>query len=218
MTTQSYSSKTAPYFAGIRPEMLAFVPAQAKRVLEIGCGSGEFGAALKQEFGAEVTGVELFPEAAETARTRLDRVIVADVERDALDLPPGHFDCLVCNDVLEHLVDPWTVLRNLRSYVQENGTLVVSIPNVRHHKVVRHLVWPGEWRYEKSGVLDRTHLRFFTRKTACEMVESAGFRIERVEGINRSSFPVWLRLANWITRGGFEDMRYLQFAIVARND
>jgi len=218
MNTQSYSAKAAPYFAGVRPEMLAFIPEDARLILEIGCGAGEFGAAMKAQFGAEVTGVELFPDAAESARQRLDRVISGDVEKDVLDLPPGHFDCIVCNDVLEHLVDPWTVLGHLRAFVRENGALVVSIPNVRHHKVVRRLLWPGEWRYEQSGVLDRTHLRFFTEKTACEMVEAAGFRIERVQGINRSSFPVWLRLLNWIVRGGFEDMRYLQFAIVARRE
>lgn len=204
------------YFSNPRPDLARFVPEGLGRVLELGCGAGAFGAALKAMGVKEVVGIERSPEAALAARQRIDRVVLADIERDALELPPDAFDCLVCNDVLEHLVDPWTMLARLRSYVRPGGWLLASIPNVRHHKVVRHLVWPGRWRYEADGVLDRTHLRFFTRESARELVESAGFAIERMQGINASSLPLWLRLIDAALLGRLDDMRYLQFAIVAR--
>ncbi len=216
MATEAYSSKTSPYFGNSRPDMLEFIPEGAQRILEIGCGSGEFGAALKRQRKAVVIGVELIEAAAETARQHLDRVITADVQHQELDLREQSFDCLVCNDVLEHLVDPWTVLGRLRRFVKPDGWLVTSIPNIRHHKVVRRLLWPGEWKYEESGILDRTHLRFFTQRSARELVESAGFRVIREQGLHRSSFPVWLRAVNGLAGGAFEDMRYLQFVFVAR--
>lgn len=205
-----------PYFGNPRAEMLPFVPAGVQRVLELGCGSGAFAAALKRSGVREVVGIESVPSAAEAARARLDKVLLADVERDVLELPPGAFDCLVCNDVLEHLVDPWAVLNKLRPLLRPGAGLVVSLPNVRFHKVVRHLVWPGQWRYEDDGVLDRTHLRFFTREGARQLVESAGFAIERMQGINATSFPLWMRAINAALLGALDDMRYLQFAIVGR--
>jgi 2-polyprenyl-3-methyl-5-hydroxy-6-metoxy-1,4-benzoquinol methylase len=205
-----------PYFGNPRPDMAPFIPEGLERVLELGCGSGLFGEALKRSGVREVVGIEASPGPARAAAQRLDRVIVANVERDPLDLPADGFDCLVCNDVLEHLTDPWAALKKLQPCVRAQGWLIVSIPNVRHHKVVRRLIWPGQWRYEDDGILDRTHLRFFTRSSARELVESAGFRIERMEGINPSSLPLWLRLINVAVFGALDDMRYLQFAIVAR--
>lgn len=211
-----YQDKAEAFFANPRPDMVEFIPPGCERVLELGCGNGAFGAVLKAGGAREVVGIELVAGPAAQARTRVDRVIVADVERETLDLPDGYFDCLICNDVLEHLADPWAVLGRLRRHLRADGWLVASIPNVRHHKVVRRLIWPGEWRYEQDGVLDRTHLRFFTYQSARDLVESAGFRIERAQGINRSSLPFWLRLVNAFASGAFDDMQYLQFAIVAR--
>lgn len=211
-----YEDKGEAFFANPRPDMVEFIPPECQRILELGCGNGAFGAVLKAAKPREVVGIELMAGPAAQARGRIDRVIVANIERDVLDLPDEYFDCLICNDVLEHLADPWTALRKLRRHVREDGWLVASIPNVRHHKVVRRLVWPGEWRYAEDGVLDRTHLRFFTYRTARELVESAGFRIERAQGINRSSLPLWLRLINSLAGGAFDDAQYIQFAIVAR--
>ncbi|HEY3401319.1 MAG TPA: class I SAM-dependent methyltransferase [Geothrix sp.] len=216
MTTTIYSAKNHGYYANNRDDMLAFIPAGVRRILEIGCGSGEFGAAIKRRGEVEIVGVELVESAAAIARQRLDQVITADIQFQDLDLPGQSFDCLVCNDVLEHLVDPWSALARLRHFIKPDGWLVTSIPNVRHHKVVRRLLWPGEWRYEDEGILDRTHLRFFTRASARALVEGAGFEITHEEGIHRSGFPFWLRAINAVTGGMFDDMRYLQFVMVAR--
>lgn len=216
MTTTIYSAKDHRYYANNRNDMLAFIPTGARRILEIGCGSGEFGAAIKRRGEVEIVGVELVESAAAMARQHLDQVITADIQFQDLDLPGQSFDCLVCNDVLEHLVDPWSALARLRHFIKPDGCLVTSIPNVRHHKVVRRLLWPGEWRYEDEGILDRTHLRFFTRASARALIEGAGFEITHEEGIHRSGFPFWLRVINALTGRLFDDMRYLQFVMVAR--
>lgn len=217
MTSTIYSTKNHAYFANARDDVLAFVPAGVRRILEIGCGTGEFGAALKRRGDVEIVGVELVEASAALARRHLDQVITADIQCQDIELPAQSFDCLVCNDVLEHLVDPWSVLARLRHFLEPDGWLVTSIPNVRYHKVVRRLLWPGEWRYEDKGVLDRTHLRFFTRASARALVEGAGFAVAREEGIHPGDFPLWFKAVNAVTAGTFDDMRYLQFVIVARS-
>lgn len=205
------------YFGNTRPDMISYVPLTATRILDVGCGYGNFGAALKKDRSAEVWGVETLAIAAEAATGVLDRVLAGTVEEVLDQLPDGYFDCLVCNDVLEHLVDPWTVLSALRGKCSANAVLVASIPNVRHHKVVRKLIWPGRWDYVDSGILDRTHLRFFTRASAIALASSSGFAVRTCEGINVKGFPTWLKLLNLLLLGALDDMKYQQFAIVGQS-
>lgn len=214
MSNTVYSPKVEQYYQYGRGEMLDLVPLSAKCVLELGCGSGSFGRGLKARGVSEVVGIELQEGPAAEAAQALDRVIVANVDLGFPDLPHDYFDCIVCNDVLEHLVDPWSVLRKLVASLKVGGVVVASIPNVRHHKLVRRLFWSGQWRYEDAGILDRTHLRFFTRQTAVELLECAGLTVERIEGLNRSSLPAWMQLLNF--GGRLDDMRYIQFALVGR--
>lgn len=204
------------YFGNTRPDMVAYVPAKVSRVLEVGCGFGNFGAAIKQEQHAEVWGVEYMPAAAEAAAAVLDRVLSGSIEEALPQLPDGYFDCIVCNDVLEHLVDPWAVLSRLKEKCTPDAILVASIPNIRHHKIVRKLIWPGQWEYVDSGILDRTHLRFFTRSSAVALVVSSGFAVTVCEGINEKGFPAWLKLVNLLLLGALNDMKYQQFALVGR--
>ena len=151
------------YFGHARPEVLALVPETARAVLDIGCGAGRLGEALKARQQAEVVGVELNPAAAQSARQRLDQVFVGDVEALELPFSPGRFDAIVCGDILEHLREPERLLRHARAWLAPDGALIASIPNVRHHSVVRSVL-EGNWTYESAGLLDRTHLRFFTRR------------------------------------------------------
>jgi O-antigen biosynthesis protein len=169
----------ANYYGYARPEVCALVPTSAKRVLDVGCAGGALGRALKSERpGIEVRGVEPVAEQAERARAWLDDVHAGTEIPSEWPRP----DCIIFADVLEHLVDPWTAVKNARSLLQPGGTLVVSVPNVLHHSVVSELV-RGRFDYRDAGVLDRTHLRFFTEKTAREMIEQAGFHIERMERV-----------------------------------
>jgi 2-polyprenyl-3-methyl-5-hydroxy-6-metoxy-1,4-benzoquinol methylase len=166
------------YYGRERSDLLLLVPPlpAGSRVLELGCGEGRLGAVLRQR-GLEVHGVEVAAAAAEKARQVLDRVLTTDVERVDLDYPPGHFRLLLCGDVLEHLVDPWAVLQRLRRLLALDAVVVASVPNVQYFPVIANLL-RGRFDYRQSGVLDRTHLRFFTRRSARAMLESAGFVVE----------------------------------------
>ena len=178
--TNDQGQLTNSYYDFPRPEVLAMVPPTARRVLDVGCGTGRLGQGLEARQTCEVVGVERNEQAAAVARTRLDDVHVGDFERMELQFPSGHFDAVVFADVLEHLLDPVEQLKRVRPWLRaggglENGGVVVaSIPNARHADVVRSLV-EGNWTYQASGPLDHTHTGFYTRRDIEEMLEAAGF-------------------------------------------
>ena len=209
------------YYAQERAEMRAFIPASAQRLLEIGCGAGGFVRGLKRTRSGSLhaTGVEMMPNVAEVARKVFDDVLEGSVEQVLPALAAEEpFDCIVCNDVLEHLVDPWAVLRALRPLLAPGGCVVVSLPNIRYWPTASALLWHGSWQYQNDGVLDRTHLRFFTRSSLPALFEPAGFQLVQVQGINQGrGRRAQLRdaLVNLLTLGRLKDTRYLQFACVA---
>ncbi len=197
--------------------MLAFIPEDARRFLELGCGSGGFGALLREtRHDAHIIGVEIHPKSAEEARKRLDDVIEQPVEIALELIPAGSVDCVICNDVLEHLVDPWSVLLQIKRVLQPHGSVVSSIPNVRHFPVFKNYFLGGDWRYEKWGVLDRTHLRFFTISSIERMFSETGFRTTLIEGIFGEPLPWKAALLNRLLGGKLTDMQYERFACVAR--
>ncbi len=151
-----------------------------KRVLEVGCFSGYFSERLRDN-GCAVVGIEIDARAAEMAKEYCENVIVGDLETmDSLPYPRASFDFILFADVLEHLKDPLRALVKLRSWLRDDGHIVCSIPNVAHIYVRLNLLL-GRWDYEDIGLMDRTHLRFFTRSTARKLVEDAGFSIEEQE-------------------------------------
>ena len=214
MSIESGSSLDSGYFTNDRADVLAVVP-PASSYLEVGCGAGAFGATVKAAHpGSDVWGIELVPEAAAEARTRLDHVVAGPFP-DVADEIDRTFDCIICNDVLEHMVDPWSALDRLVTMLAPGGAIVASIPNVRHPQTIVDLVVRGRWDYVPSGVLDRTHLRFFTKATMVELFEGAGMRVERIVG----SFPIggnrwsWLRLTSWPV---VRHLLWRQYILVAR--
>jgi 2-polyprenyl-3-methyl-5-hydroxy-6-metoxy-1,4-benzoquinol methylase len=212
-----YQIKPAEYYAEHRGEMLAYVPGSAGTILDVGCSIGLFGEALKQRQRCEVWGVEMFPDAAAAARLRLDRVIDRPFS-DHLDLPQRHFDCIIFNDCLEHMAAPEEALRYAAELLRPDGRVVSSIPNMRYFPVMRDLLRHGRWEYADSGVLDRTHLRFFTQHSIAAMFQRTGFAVERLEGINPFLWgkATKFRVLNAILLGAISDMRFQQFAVVAR--
>jgi 2-polyprenyl-3-methyl-5-hydroxy-6-metoxy-1,4-benzoquinol methylase len=178
------STQLPIYYEHERPEVMEMVPNVSRRILELGCASGMLGAALKRRQDCHFTGVESCEEPARRARARLDRVIVADCEAldpDAL-FEPQEFDCLIAADVLEHLRDPEALLRRLQVCLAPEASIVVSIPNVRHAGVLQGAV-EGYWTYRKDGILDRTHLRFFTRREIFDMFTRLGFEVEECRAV-----------------------------------
>ena len=149
-------------------------------VLEIGCATGYVTRHLKENMGCAVTAVEVNEESAEQARPYANRLIVGDIERsETWEQIRGPFDYAMCGDVLEHLTDPWEVLRRVRTVLSPNGYVVASIPNIAYYKVRKQLLL-GRFEYAEHGLLDRTHLRFFTRKSALALFEDAGFNVLKI--------------------------------------
>lgn len=161
--------------------MLSLIHGTPKRILEIGCATGQTLAYLRER-GAEYTvGVEYSAEAADAAEKRgVGQIIRGDVERINLGLESGSFDLLIAGHVLEHLADPWSVLRKLRLLLKNGGQFVGALPNVRNHTVVLPLLFKGKWEYQQSGIMDWTHLRFFSRDSARDLIEKSGFRVEQI--------------------------------------
>jgi GT2 family glycosyltransferase/2-polyprenyl-3-methyl-5-hydroxy-6-metoxy-1,4-benzoquinol methylase len=167
------------YFRHGRKHVLDLVPADARRILDVGCAAGLLGEQLRARQPCEVWGIECEREAARAAGARLDRVIETPVLEAAAALPRAHFDTLIAADILEHLPDPLAALRALLPSLAADATVVISLPNVQHHSVVRDLLH-GRFTYRPYGILDQTHLRFFTRASVVDLVRRAGLSVERV--------------------------------------
>lgn len=165
-------------YTGSRPTIRVHVPAEARRVLDLGCSTGAVGRALKAEAPRTVTGVELDPEAAREAREVLDRVVVGDLD-DADTwgrLGDASFDCVLVADVLEHCRDPWTVFARAARRLRPGGRAILSVPNVAHYSTHIALL-RRRWPYNSRGVHDATHLRWFAEKNVADLVEEAGLQL-----------------------------------------
>jgi len=165
------------------PDLLRMMPACARRVIEVGCSTGALARAYKQRTpGCHYLGVEQVADYAEQAREHCDVCLVLDIERAPEDFWQQQVgaDCWVFGDTLEHLGNPWQVLRRIRGGMPPQGALVLCVPNAQHWSLQARLA-AGVLRYEDSGLLDRTHLRWFTRQTLLEMLEQTGFRVEQLQ-------------------------------------
>lgn len=212
-----YSSKDVTYFAAVRTDVFDLLPDHASRVLEIGCGTGDTLAQLKAAGRCEwAAGVELFPSAAAVARERLDEAYEGNIEDMALGIEPDSIDVILCLDVLEHLLDPWSVIRKLDPLLKPGGILIASIPNVRHFKVIGPLILRGRWDYVDSGLLDRTHVRFFVRQSAIDLVECSGLKVDAVKANGAPVPGSWLSLLNRLTLSVFQGFLDFQYLIRAR--
>jgi 2-polyprenyl-3-methyl-5-hydroxy-6-metoxy-1,4-benzoquinol methylase len=182
------------------------------RILDLGCGSGAVGRKLL-EVGkaASVVGAELFPDAAAIAAEHYEQVHTGDIE--SMELPYGpEFDYVICGDILEHLKDPYSVVNRIYQFIKPGGSFICSVPNVRYWKVLADLAFRGRWQYTDAGIMDRTHLRFFTRRSCFQMIQDGGFVVER--------WGVFLggrryRMLNAITLGVFREFLGTQIQVLS---
>jgi len=174
--------------------VLDVIPTSAQRVLDLGCGTGSLGRAIKARQIVEVTGVTYSNTEAEMACHHLDRVIVSDLNTfSPTDL--GRFDCIICSHILEHLYWPEQVLRAVVALLEPGGRLIVALPNPLVWRQRVRFLW-GEFRYTDGGLMDRTHFRFFDWTSARALVASAGFR--EISAYGDGGFP----LARYLPRAG----------------
>ncbi len=211
--------RESTYYAHRNEHLIAAVSRLEPRprvLLDVGCGAGATGVELMKRLGVEVHGVEISAEPAAKASQVLDRVIEGDIEELATVLPyeKSSIDCIMFGDVLEHLIDPWAVLAGLRGYLRSGGAVLACIPNIRHYSASLRLLLLDRWDYTKEGVLDKTHLRFFTRASAVRMVEDAGYVVEEVSPLRYGSRL--FRIANLLALGALRPLSVIQYLLRAR--
>lgn len=168
------------YHGKLRLEILHLLPGGISSLLDIGCGNGLTAEYIKTNNHANrVDGIEINPEAYKIAQTKLDSVYRIDLNQgnNPLSVITGKYDCILLLDILEHLIDPQKVLNSCKNILDDSGCVIISLPNIRHYTVLMPLIFKNDWEYTEEGILDKTHLRFFTLKSAIKLIESAGFKV-----------------------------------------
>lgn len=170
-------------YSGARPDVVSMVDVAPSSVLDVGCGAGITAQLIKEKYpGVRVVGLEVDPLLAGLAAERLDALVVEGAQSPgALSrlAELGPYDLIICADVLEHLQEPWDVLRGLAGLLSPGGHLITSIPNVRHVSTFVALGLTGRWPRRDRGIHDKTHLRFFARPDVLELGASAGLELVR---------------------------------------
>jgi 2-polyprenyl-3-methyl-5-hydroxy-6-metoxy-1,4-benzoquinol methylase len=208
-----YSDKDSGYFSNARKDILSLLPLQRHantHVLEIGCSSGHTLQWLKESgYCTKTTGVELYADV-NVAQRKIDQFFKLDIEKSMPDLPTNSVDLILCLDVLEHLIDPWTVVSHLTDLLTKDGTLVVSLPNIRNYHVLFDLAFRGRFEYTNAGIMDKTHLRFFTKSSAIALTCSSGLKLFQVcaTEVNRWQKKILSKL-------GLEELIAKQYIVVA---
>jgi methionine biosynthesis protein MetW len=219
MASPSYDALVARDGLSASHQLLVDAVPRGARVLDVGCAGGYLALALREEREASVLGVEPDPAAVDAARRRGVEVIAGSVEDPTvLAAVRGEYDAVVCGDVLEHLVDPWTVLRGLGALLDREGCVVASLPNVGHLDTHLNLVFRRRWPYRQRGIHDETHLRFFALANVRDLFRQAGLEIvalrrhyrliDRPHRVNR--------LAPLLALPGLRELFAYQYLVVAR--
>ncbi|MBI5408133.1 MAG: glycosyltransferase [Nitrospirae bacterium] len=220
-------TETGDYYRQERREIEALIPENAVKILDVGCGEGFLGKRLLERGVKEVVGIEINPDVCAKAEKHLSGAICGDIEGMELDFEEGYFDCIVLADILEHLKNPQSALKKLGRYLSDSGTVVASIPNIRYWGIINMLI-EGRWKYEDYGILDRTHLRFFTIKEMEALFADAGFEITDINanvdqkyytlndpGSDEISFG--RVLLKGLAKEEMQDLFVVQYLIRARN-
>lgn len=211
-----YSTKNPRYYGNPRLDITPLLPESTDKVLEIGCGDGATLAWLRATNKCKyAAGVEYFPAAAEKARVSCDELYLGPVEDHIFQFGNEGFDLVLCLDVLEHLQDPWAVLNEIQRVLRPGGILICSLPNIRHTSVLLPLIFKNQWRYKESGIMDLTHLRFFTTKSATDAISNASFRVDKLVRKMPSVASV-SGFVNLFSMGTLADFVAPQFLIRAR--
>lgn len=207
---------TGDYFNFSRDEMLKYIPNNAKKIIEIGCGEGNFCSKLLNK-NREIWGLDINADAAKEAKRICYKVLIGSIDSLIEEIPDNYFDCIIFNDVLEHLQEPWSVLETLKSKLSDNGVVVSSMPNFLYiNNLFFNILKNKDFKYNpKGGIMDITHLRFFTPKSIRRMYDDCGYEVVLHEGIKPcKSWKEKLTIS--LSFGLFRDSKYKQYATVSK--
>jgi|LGOV01.1.fsa_nt_gb 2-polyprenyl-3-methyl-5-hydroxy-6-metoxy-1,4-benzoquinol methylase len=216
--------KSSTYYLGKRPDIIKLLPNCYTKVLEIGCGDGGFSKNLKQT--CEYWGIEPVQNVAKSATKSLHKALIGTYQEVHEHLPNNYFDLVICNDVIEHMEDHDQFFEMIKQKMRPDSHIVGSIPNVRYFANLYALLLKRDWMYKDKGILDRTHLRFFTEKSLKRTILEHGFVIEEFQGINSAIMRlrsikriiryVIIRFIEFGSLGLYSDIKFLRFAFRIR--
>lgn len=203
-----------------RPELIEFLPQHYQTVLEVGCGTGGFKSSLNQN--AEIWGIEPNESASKQAQLKGYKVLIGLYDNVESQCPNHYFDLIICNDVIEHMIEHNRFLTDIKRKMKPDAVIVGSIPNMRYYPVLFDLLFKKDWEYQETGVLDKTHLRFFTEKSLKRTFENSGYKIEKFVGINGIKYYFTIKsiikyLFFKFSFGIFDDIKFQQFAFVIKS-
>jgi 2-polyprenyl-3-methyl-5-hydroxy-6-metoxy-1,4-benzoquinol methylase len=223
MKKDHYSVKSTEYFSNIRLDIISLIPINPEqKILEVGAGTGNTLVYIKENnIAKEVMGVELMKiPGSNQENSLIDKFQIGNIENEDILASEEYFDIILCADVLEHLVDPWSAVDKISKYLKKGGLLIVSIPNLREWKTLFKIIFKGEFNYKTDGgIMDRTHLRFFCKKNVSNLLTTdhlkpvysrPNFMLRAVpEGKKR-------KLMNLLSFRLFQDFLTVQYLFIAK--
>lgn len=217
----NYEQKGKSYYANIRYDIITLLPQkEGLKVLEIGAAYGETLFYLKEnKIASEVVGVDLFEDIAHKENYKpVDDFIFGNIENVNLDRYINYFDVILLPDVLEHIENPAPVLHKIAQYLNADGQILISMPNIRHFSAFVKIYLKGDFGYEEEGIFDYTHIRFYCRKNIAQLIDRGGYKILKSQAAFKAhkgfSFS---KLLNLISFGIFEEFLSRQYLFVAKN-
>jgi len=206
-----YKDKSIEYFSNTRKEIIELINRYNCNILELGCGTGNTLIELKKCGKAKyIVGIDVLDVG---QSEKLDKFFPVDIENEEIYFPDNFFDIIICADVLEHLKNPWFVLKKLKKYLKTDGFIIASLPNIREFKTLYNIVIRGDFKYENAGVLDKTHLRFFCKKNIISLFSLTGYEIISISPYFSASLK--RKLLNKFFMGIFEEFLAEQYIVIA---
>jgi 2-polyprenyl-3-methyl-5-hydroxy-6-metoxy-1,4-benzoquinol methylase len=191
LKAELYRDKDEVYFSDVRWDIIQFVPNGSHKILDVGCGAGNTLIKLKELGKAnEVVGIEIDEKAIQGVPDTLDKLHVGDAETIDLPYTDKYFDYILFADALEHFINPWRALHKYKSLLKDGGYIIASVPNIKNYYILKRLIFHDEFRYSDWGTLDRSHLRFFTKKEIIKLLKD-----ENLEVTNLIYLPVRTKAA-----------------------